>query len=87
MNKVLFAIALMLAPTSGAFAATVVNKDAQAQVLIVTEGGNTLNVAVDAGGQAEICPAGCFVTMPSGDRETLSGSETIEIVNGSAIIK
>lgn len=87
MNKVLIAIALMLAPMSSAFAATVVNKDAQAQVLIVTEGGDTMNVAVDVGGQVEICPAGCFVTMPSGDRETLNGSETIEIVNGSAIIK
>ncbi|PWV99024.1 hypothetical protein DFR52_104315 [Hoeflea marina] len=87
MNQVLIAIALILAPVSSALSATVINKDAQAQVLVVTEDGNTVNVAVDAGGQIEFCPNGCFVTMPSGDRETLSGSETIEIVNGSAVIR
>lgn len=34
-----------------------------------------------------ICPGGCFVTAPSGDRVGLQGDETIEIVNGSVVVK
>jgi hypothetical protein len=68
-------------------AATVTNKDAQSHILIVTEGSDKVELVVEAGATSVFCPAGCFVTMPSGDRETLSGDETIEIVNGNAIIK
>ncbi len=68
-------------------AANVTNKDDQSHVLIITEGSTKVEVVVDAGASALVCPAGCFVTMPSGDRETLSGEETIEIINGSAVIK
>ena len=70
-----------------ATAATVTNTDATPQVLQVTEGGSTVDVVVAAGATVNFCPAGCFVTMPSSDRETLTGSETIDIVNGSAVIK
>ena len=70
-----------------ATAATVTNKDTQSQVLIVTEAGNKIEMAIEAGATVNLCPAGCFVTMPSGDRETLDGSETIDIVNGAAVIK
>lgn len=87
MKQLLTILALILSTAGSAHAATVVNKDAQTQVLIVTEGGSKMEIAVEAGARAEICPAGCFVTMPNGDRETLSGSETIEIINGSAVIK
>lgn len=71
----------------GAAAASVTNMDAQSQVLSVTENGDTIEVVVEAGATVSFCPAGCFVTMPSGDRETFDGSETIEIVNGGAVIK
>ena len=70
-----------------ATAASVTNKDAQSQVLIVTEDGNKIELVVEAGATVSFCPSGCFVTMPSGDRETLAGSETIDIVNGAAMIK
>lgn len=71
----------------GAAAASITNKDAESHVLIITEGSDKIEVVVEAGGTVTICPAGCFVTMPSGDRETLSGSENIDIVNKSAVIK
>lgn len=87
MKNVMLALVLALVPMGAASAATIVNKDGQAQVVVVTENGDQRQVAIEAGGSAEVCPAGCFVTMPSGDRETLSGSETVEIVNGSAVIK
>ncbi|OCW57576.1 hypothetical protein [Hoeflea olei] len=80
-------LALGVAAISGAAAATVTNKDAQAQVLVVTESGNKIEVVVEAGATVSFCPAGCFVTMPSGDRETFAGNEAIDIVNGAAVLK
>jgi len=56
-------------------------------VLTVTEGGNRVEVVVDAGASERFCPSGCFMTTPDGDRIGLSGDETIEIVKGSAVIK
>ena len=70
----------------GAAAASVENKDSQSQVLIVTEDGDKIELVVEVGATVNFCPEGCFVTMPSGDRETLDGSESINIVNGGAVI-
>ncbi|MEK1929603.1 MAG: hypothetical protein AAAC47_07405 [Pararhizobium sp.] len=70
-----------------AWSATVTNKDGEAAVLVVVEGESRMEVAVSAGGTESICPSGCFVTTPSGDRIGLQGDETIEIVNGSAVVK
>lgn len=87
MKTAFVTIAASLALLGAASAATVVNNDAQSHVLIVTEGSGKVELVVDAGARVQFCPAGCFVTMPSGDRETLSGQETIEILNGAAVIK
>lgn len=87
MKKLISTLLIGLAMTGGAFAASITNKDAQSHVLIVTEGGSKMEVAVEAGASVTICPGGCFVVMPSGDREALAGSEQIDIVNGSAVIK
>ncbi|TDH35764.1 hypothetical protein E2A64_10565 [Pseudohoeflea suaedae] len=87
MKTVMLTLSVLAVTVSGAFAASVTNKDSDVQVLVVTEGGVKREVAVDAGAKVEICPSGCFITMPSGDRETLSGPETLDIVGGSAVIK
>jgi len=87
MKTIIIGFAVSLAMIGSASAASVTNKDDQSQVLIVTDGGNKIDLVVEAGATVNFCPAGCFVTMPSGDRETLAGSENIEIVNGSAVIK
>lgn len=76
-----------LAMIGAANAASVTNNDAQSQVLIVTEGSDKIEMVVEAGATVNFCPTGCFVTMPSGDRETLGGDETIDIVGGAAVIK
>lgn len=68
-------------------AATVTNKDGETAVLVVVEGESRMEVAISAGGTEVICPSGCFVTTPSGDRIGLQGDENVEIVNGSAIVK
>lgn len=88
MMKKLMLTALALSIAAGpAFAATVVNNDAEARTLIVTEGSDKSELTVGAGESVEFCPSGCFVTMPNGDREALTGSETIEITGGKAKIR
>lgn len=81
MNKILTAMALTVALTAPAVAsaATVVNLDDETHTLIVSEGGSQAEVTIGAGETIEICPQGCFVTMPNGDREVLTGSEKLEI--------
>jgi hypothetical protein len=87
MKKFYVAIAALLALSGHGIAASAVNKDAEPRTLIVTEGGSKSELALAAGETVEFCPAGCFVTMPNGDREALTGSETIEISGGVAKIK
>ncbi|MEX2740642.1 hypothetical protein AB3480_04185 [Rhizobium mongolense] len=78
---------LSLLIAAGAEAATITNTDPAPVVVVVTEGGNRVEVVVDAGASETLCAAGCFMTTPDGDRIGLGGGETIEIVKGSAIIK
>ncbi|WP_420410250.1 hypothetical protein [Hoeflea sp.] len=87
MKTVFVTIMASLAGIGAAGAATITNSDAESHVLIVTEGSAKAEVIINAGASVQICPAGCFITMPSGDRETLSGEENIEILNGAAVIK
>ncbi|PND22199.1 hypothetical protein CN934_09310 [Ensifer sp. MMN_5] len=70
-----------------AYAASVTNTDGEAAVLVIVEGESRIEVAIDAGATEVICPGGCFVTAPNGDRVGLQGDETIEIVNGSVVVK
>lgn len=84
-----FLVALLIAGAGSTFAhaATVTNKDGETVVLVVVEGGNRMDVPIDAGATETICPSGCFVTLPNGDRVGLSGGETVDIVKGSAQVK
>ncbi len=87
MKKFSVAIAALLALSGQGIAASAVNLDAEPRTLIVTEGGSKSELALAAGETVEFCSSGCFVTMPNGDREALTGSETIEISGGVAKIK
>lgn len=87
MNKALVALVFVFAAGGSAYAASAVNMDAEAQTIIVTEGSTRSELAIAAGETVDFCPNGCFVTMPNGDREALTGSETIEISGGKAVIK
>lgn len=68
-------------------AASVTNKDADAQVIVVVEGGRRAEIAIEAGATESICPRGCFITLPSGDRIGLNGDEDVDIQNGSATVR
>lgn len=87
MMRFLLAAGTLVLVGGTAFGATAVNRDAEPRTLIVTEGGNKTELALAAGETVEFCANGCFVTMPNGDREALTGSETIEISDGVARIK
>jgi hypothetical protein len=79
--------ALVLAMSGVAHAASAVNLDAEPRTLIVTEGGSKTELSLAAGETVEFCSSGCFVTLPNGDRESLTGGETVEISGGVARIK
>jgi hypothetical protein len=87
MMKSVIAAAALLSLGTTAFGASAVNLDAEPRTLIVTEGGNKTELALGGGETVEFCQGGCFVTMPNGDRQALTGSETIEISGGVARIK
>lgn len=85
--RTLVALAIAAFIASPAVAANVTNADGDAHVLIVTEDGEQSEVGLNPGQTVDICPNGCFVNMPNGDREALTGSESIEISGGKAVFK
>jgi hypothetical protein len=83
-----FMAAIALAGAAApAFAATAVNNDKEPHTLMVTEGAGKSALALAGGETAEFCANGCFVTLPNGDLEVLTGSETVVITNGVARIQ
>jgi len=87
MLKSAIAVLVVLASGQAAFSATAVNNDKQPRTLVVTEGSSKSELSLAAGETAEFCPNGCFVTLPNGDLEALSGSETVTITNGVGTVK
>ena len=87
MLKTLVATLALLAAGASAQAASAVNLDQEPRTLVVTEGGSKSELAIGAGETVDFCSGGCFVTLPNGDIEALSGSETVEISGGVARIK
>lgn len=87
MNRLVLASIAALLATGSATAASAVNRDSEPHTLVVTEGGSKSELALAGGETVEFCNSGCFVTLPNGDRQALTGSETIEISGGVATIK
>ncbi len=87
MLKTLVTTLALLAATASAHAASAVNLDSEPRTLTVTDGGSKSELAIGAGETVDFCSSGCFVTMPNGDIQALTGSETIEISGGVARIK
>ena len=87
MKTVLLASVIAIFSTSVAMAASVTNKDSGDIVLTIAENGNKVEMTVASGATEEICPSGCFITTPNGDRLALTGNETVEISGGSANVK
>ncbi|UGY09141.1 hypothetical protein [Phyllobacterium pellucidum] len=87
MKKFVIAVAASAISMGSAYAASVKNNDTNAQTLVVTEGSTKTQLQVGAGETVEFCSGGCFVTFPNGDREALTGGETVEMTGGKISIK
>lgn len=87
MKRIFVALVVVAGTGGAAFAASAVNRDQEPRTLVVTEGGSQSELTIGSGETVEFCPSGCFVTMPNGDREVLTGSETIEISGGRGRIR
>ncbi|MCB1379772.1 MAG: hypothetical protein KDK89_15615 [Alphaproteobacteria bacterium] len=84
MSMLRYAVMALILSAGAAHAASITNKDDKAQTLVITEDGAKSEIAVGPGETINACNGGCFITMPNGDREALSGGETLEIVKGRA---
>jgi len=87
MKALVLVVAVIAASSGSALAASVTNRDDKPVVLVVVEGDSKMDVPLDPGASEDICPSGCFLTTPDGDRIGLEGGETIDIVKGSAVIQ
>lgn len=87
MKKLVLALVGAILTASTAFAASVVNRDEETHTITVTENGDQSRISIAKDETVQFCEAGCFVTMPNGDREVLTGSETIEIEQGRGRIR
>ena len=87
MKNVLLTASALLVSGGVAMAASAINRDSEPRTLVVTEGGSQSELVVGSGETIEFCSSGCFVTMPNGDREVLTGTETIEISGGRGRIQ
>jgi len=84
MKTVALTFAAILAGTAASLAASATNTDSEPRTIVVTEGGTQSELLIAAGETIQFCPNGCFVTMPNGDREALTGGEAIDITSGRA---
>ena len=87
MIRLASSLALLIALSTPGMGASAVNNDGEMQTLVVTENGERSEIEIGAGETQEFCAAGCFVTYPNGDREALTGSETIEISGGAGHVR
>ncbi|MDD9910700.1 MAG: hypothetical protein OXR62_13545 [Ahrensia sp.] len=78
--SVLVAASWLVVPT--ALAATVSNSGAETITVTVTENGDRRDVDIAAGAVVNLCPAGCFISFPSGDILALKGGERVVVENG-----
>jgi hypothetical protein len=84
MKKLMFliaSVAMTAALPSTGIAASIVNNDTETRTVVVTDGGNQQELSLGAGESADFCQQGCFVSL-QGERQTLLGTEAVEIKDG-----
>ncbi len=87
MNRMIaVSLALFLAAGS-AGAATLNNVGNTPVVLQVAETNGRVDVSLEPGQSQEICPEGCFITLPNGDHVGLTGNETVDIQDSGATVR
>ena len=81
MKKLIVTLAAVLAMSGAANAASIINRDGGPVSVTVTEGADQVNLEIGSGETVEFCAGGCFITF-NGDRQVLTGAETVEIAGG-----
>jgi hypothetical protein len=84
--SIAFVSVISLAGTLPALAADITNGDKKPVVIDVVENGTRSKLPLPPGASESICPSGCFITAPNGDRVGLSGGETVKISGGAVIV-
>lgn len=87
MKTISAAMIAFLAAAGAANSATLVNKGDAPVTVIVTEDGQKNEVTAGPAETVQFCVAGCFITLPNGDRQALGGTETVEISGADVLIK
>ncbi|NJR13121.1 MAG: hypothetical protein HC779_00870 [Phyllobacteriaceae bacterium] len=87
MKRLILSVLASLTMAAGAQAATLINKGEAAVTVVVTEDGQKNEVTAGAAETVQFCVAGCFVTLPNGERQALTGTETVEISGDSVLIR
>ncbi len=82
MNRIGLVLIALVSASGSALAASAINLDPESRTIVVTEGSSRAELVLGPGESVEFCPSGCFVTLPNGDREVLTGAETLEISGG-----
>lgn len=86
MDRISLALLASFAALHGASAATLTNSGQTAVVVQVADSNGRYDVSLDPGASEDVCPSGCFLTLPNGDRIGLGGQENVDIHDGSASV-
>lgn len=82
-------LAFLVAMTAAgaASAATLTNGGSSTVVVQVADTSGRFDVSLEPGASEDVCPSGCFVTLPNGDRIGLGGQEKVNIKDGAASVE
>lgn len=87
MDRIALALLAAFTGFDIAAAATLTNSGADAIVVQITDENGRYDLSLDAGASEDVCPAGCFLTLPNGDRIGLGGQEKVNISGGAASVE
>lgn len=87
MKTIPAALAIVFAAIPAARAATILNSGVEPVIVTVTEGADRTEFEVAPEERLDFCAAGCFVTLPNGDRHVLQGTETLKLQDGGATVQ
>lgn len=87
MDRIALALLATFTGFDIAAAATLSNTGANQIVVQITDENGRYDLSLDAGASEDVCPSGCFLTLPNGDRIGLSGPEKVKINGASASVE
>lgn len=87
MYRIPLAFLVAISAAGAVAAATLTNSGSSTVTVQVADSGGRFDVSLEPGASEDVCPSGCFVTLPNGDRIGLGGQEKLDIKDGSASVE